>query len=323
MKRTMIIMALALSAASAATADAQVVYSRRTGPSAYLGISFGETYEKSGDTQKESIKVQAVSKDSPAEKAGVKAGDEILRVNGLAASNGKFGALAGTLAVGDTVRLRVERDGKERDITIVAAPRPAGYGMITREIIVDGDSVRGLMRKYLDSARVHLDGLNLPSIRVSPGDTFTLRVTPYGRMMPDSMFLKRDSSLTRIFRSRPGEGLLPPDMIEWNSDLGPGRIFHTFELGTRAVAGAEFNAMDEALAEYFNGKRGLLTLKVAPETPADRAGLQSGDVVLKAKDRTVQSVDDLRTIIAANPDGVKLEILRKGQVRTLEIKTRR
>jgi membrane-associated protease RseP (regulator of RpoE activity) len=320
----MISLAIALSVASAAQADAQVVYSRRSAPAAYLGIGFGETVERSGDTQKETIRVQSVSKDSPAEKAGMKVGDQILRVNGLAATNGKFGALASTLAVGDTVKLRIVRDGNERDMTIVAAARPAGYGMIRREIVIDGDSIRGRIRDYLDSARVHLDGLNLPSIRVTPGDTFTMRIAPYGRMMPDSLFVQRDSSLMRIFRSRPGEGLLPPgEWTEFHRELGPGNVFHIGELGSRSVAGAEFNEMDEALAEYFNGKRGLLTLRVAPETPADRAGLQSGDVVVKAKDRTVQTVQDLRAIIAANPEGVKLEISRKGQVRTIEIKTKR
>ena len=66
-------------------ADAQVVYTRRDVPAAYLGISFGETVERMGDSQKQSIKVQEISKDSPAEKAGMKVGDEILRVNGMAA----------------------------------------------------------------------------------------------------------------------------------------------------------------------------------------------------------------------------------------------
>ena len=79
--------------------------------------------------------------------------------------------------------------------------------------------------------------------------------------------------------------------------------------------------MDPGLADYF-GATGLLALKVLPETPADRAGLQPGDVVVKAKDRAVRTVAELRSIIAANPDGVKLEVRRKGQTRTLELKTR-
>jgi membrane-associated protease RseP (regulator of RpoE activity) len=325
MKRAIITGAIVLALAATANADAQVVY-RRSAPTAYLGISFGEIVERTADSKKESIKVQEISKDSPAEKAGMKVGDEILRVNGMAATNGKFGALASTLAVGDTVKLRIARGGSERDITIVAAPRPAGYGSAQREIIVSGDSVRRRMRDYLDSARVHLDGLNLPSIRVIPGDstTFDVRISPYRGMMPDSIFLKRDSAMVRLFRSRPGEGLLPPDVI-WESDgeLGPGRIFHSMELGRRSIAGAEFNEMDAALAEYFNGQRGLLTLRVVPETPAERAGLQAGDVVLKANDRAVKSVQELRSIIATNPDGVKLEVSRKGKTRTVEIKTKR
>jgi S1-C subfamily serine protease len=98
-------------------------------------------------------------------------------------------------------------------------------------------------------------------------------------------------------------------------------IFRSMELGARAIGGAELTEMDPSLAAYFNVDRGVLTLHVVPETPADRAGLQAGDVIVKAKDRPVYRVSDLRAIVASNPDGVKLEVLRKGQKQTLELKT--
>ncbi|MGQ0560899.1 MAG: PDZ domain-containing protein [Gemmatimonadota bacterium] len=292
MKKPMMI-ALAITIVASTSAPAQVVYTKRTAPAAYLGIRFDEKVEPEGDTQRESITVRNVSKDSPAQKAGMRAGDEILRVNGMAASNGKFRALAGILAVGDTVRLRIRRDGRESDVTIIAAPRPAGYGEFSRELVIAPDSVRHLMLRYLDAARVHLDSLRLPTIRVPGEFDFGLRVAP---KLPDPRL--------------------------WKPDLAPDVVFHSMQLGARSIAGAEFSEMDPALAQYFDGRRGLLTLRVVPETPADRAGLKPGDIVLEAKDRTVQRVSDLRAIVAANPDGMKLDIWRKGQARTLELKTR-
>ncbi|MGQ0813844.1 MAG: PDZ domain-containing protein [Gemmatimonadota bacterium] len=292
MKAIATAVAIAITIVGAGSADAQVtrkqgriVFERDKAPSAYLGLSLNTFQQDSNGTKlKQSVTVHSVAKNSPAEKAGVKVGDEIISTNGMPPFDANFGPLA----IGDTVELRIRREGKERDVTIVAEARPAGYGNTFERRIVSGP----------DSA-----GRSI------------WRFVPYS-VRPDSLFLKRDSSMLRFFRDMPRG-------FEYHGELSPGAIFQSFELGGRAIGGAEFSEMDPALAEYFNGQRGLLTLRVVPETPADRAGLQPGDVILKAKDRTVQRVSDLRAIVAANPEAVKLEISRKGQLRTIELKTRR
>ena len=67
----------------------------------------------------------------------------------------------------------------------------------------------------------------------------------------------------------------------------------------------------------------MLTLRVAAETPAARAGLMAGDIIVKANGRAVTRVAELRNALFAQPETVKLEILRKGDTRTLEIQLRR
>ena len=305
----------------AATAGQAQVIRRGASPTGYLGIRFDEIVTRGDGGNSDRIIVREVSKDSPAEKAGVKTDDEIVRINGLSTANGKFSALARTLSEGDTVTLTVKRDGKQRQFTLIAAKRPDRLAYFDREIIIAPDSVRRLMRLYLDSARVRLDSLKLPNIYIGRGPDSTM--FHFRGIGPDSIFFKGDSALTRIFRVHPGEGGLigPGRMWEFDGDLGPGMIFRNMELGARAVGGAELTEMDPGLADYF-GATGLLALKVLPETPADRAGLQPGDVIVKAKDRSVRTVAELRSVIAANPDGVKLEVRRKGAMRTLELKTR-
>ena len=308
--------------ATAAAGNAQVIVTRG-GPAGYLGIRFDEIVTRGDAGNTDRIVVREVSKDSPAEKGGIKVDDEIVRINGMVATNGKFSALARTLVEGDTVRLRVKRAGKDRDFTLIAAKRPDHLGMFTREIIIAPDSVRQLMRRYLDTARVHLDSLRLPNIYITPGDSAHGRSFFHYYSLPrDSAFMKRDSTYLRLFRARPGEPLLPNPHGEFEVELAPTRIFRSMELGARAIGGAEFTEMDPALADYFGTAGGVLTLRVLPETPADRAGLQAGDVIIKAKDRAVRTVADLRSFVAANPDGLKLEIRRKGQNRTIELKTR-
>ena len=261
--------------------------------------------------------VREVSKGSPAEKAGLRAGDEILRINGLSATNGKFAAVARTLTEGDTVKLRIKRDGKERDYTVVAAAPPAGHAAMLRDRtwVFSADSVRDLMKMYFDSARVHLDSLKLPRIWVHPGDSsFDIRIERFGRLMPfDTIAFKRDSLVTRHFRE-----LTPGERFHFE-EFGPAPIIRSIEIGSRAVAGAEFTDLDPGMKTYFGTDRGLLTLRVVPETPAARAGLQAGDVIVKANDRLVNTVADLRRILVEKPEMLKLEVLRNRETRTVEV----
>lgn len=314
----------------ASTADASAQQTRKTTASpGYLGIRFAERdFVIPGAAEKNhsnTITVNGVSKDSPADKAGVRAGDEILRVNGMSVANGKFSALAGTLTAGDTVRLRIKRGGNERDYTLIAAPRPAGYSTLPDErvIVFSADSVRGLMRMYLDSARMHLDSLKLPRVFVQPGDSsFDIRIERFGNMPFDTLIFRRDSAGMREWRERikviPGEGFRTLE-----GEMGPGVIFRSMELGRRSIAGAEFTELDPAMKSYFGTDRGLLTLRVAPETPAARAGLVPGDIVQKANGREVASVGKLRDLLLDEPASLKLEVLRKGEKKSLEIQTRR
>ncbi|HUP88895.1 MAG TPA: PDZ domain-containing protein [Longimicrobiales bacterium] len=314
-----IALALILIAGYAASANAQVrtVYIGRE-KGGYLGIRFRETTTIDNESRTDRVMIAEVSKDSPAEKAGLKSGDEVLRVNGLVASYNKFSALAQTLEEGDTVKLHVKRTGGERDFVVVAGKRP--NDLFTYRLSTD--TVRHLMRRYLDSARVHLDSLHLPDITIFKNDSmFDVRVAPW-KMMNDSTRFKRDSMVMRLFREQSGDKFREMLPEVWGAEAGPGMIFRSYELGSRSIGGAELTEVDPAMIDILKTDRGLLTLRVAPETPASRAGLQPGDVIVKANARDVRTVDELRSYIRGNAEPVKLEVLRKGTRRTLELKTR-
>ncbi len=61
---------------------------------------------------------------SPADRAGVRRGDEVVRLNGRTPDEDAVDALRERLDRGDTVRLVLRRDGREEQRTIVAAQRP-------------------------------------------------------------------------------------------------------------------------------------------------------------------------------------------------------
>lgn len=85
--------------------------------------------------------------------------------------------------------------------------------------------------------------------------------------------------------------------------------------GRDRAAGAEFQPMSPELAEFFQGAdRGLLVLRVLPETPAARLGLRPGDVVVEVGGRRIRSVTALRAALAGDsPEPVEVKWMRKGQ----------
>ncbi|MCE5294877.1 MAG: DegQ family serine endoprotease [Chlamydiales bacterium] len=83
---------------------------------------------------------------------------------------------------------------------------------------------------------------------------------------------------------------------------------------TRGYLGVSLQKIDSKLASAFNLDRseGALVAEVVKDSPADRAGLKSGDVVLKINGKLVENVGALRSTIALmKPDEkITLRVMR-------------
>ena len=90
---------------------------------------------------------------------------------------------------------------------------------------------------------------------------------------------------------------------------------------THARLGVNVQTMNQALAESFGLERpqGALVAAVAPDSPAQHAGLQPGDVVVKFNGRPVGDSGELAAMVGESTPGAKVrfEVLRGGQRRTL------
>jgi serine protease Do len=102
-------------------------------------------------------------------------------------------------------------------------------------------------------------------------------------------------------------------------------IFQTLiEKGKIVRAYLGVGLLDKAMAARngYQGKfdQGILVGRVEKNGPADRAGFQAGDIILKINGTDVNSIADLRVILDNIPIGTKLSvvILREGQSRTME-----
>lgn len=108
----------------------------------------------------------------------------------------------------------------------------------------------------------------------------------------------------------------------WAYFVGPRRVsgqVRTLFLTDFRVAGAEFRELQGDLAEYFEGAdRGLLVIRVIPDTPAARTGLREGDVVVEVNGKECHQISTLRAAVAeAGPSGeLQVVWVRKGDTHT-------
>jgi membrane-associated protease RseP (regulator of RpoE activity) len=268
------------------------------------------------------IIVAEVLKDSPADKAGLEPGDTLDQINGQAAS---FAALRGVvehLRPGDTVHLKVRREGHTHDFTLKAGKRPdylswSAFGE-PFGVTINGDSIRHTMRIFMDSARMAMDSMNLPHMIQKHDSVIIMRWSNGNRtdtiIMPRMSRMHMDSMRALIQHFPEGE-------LNLRVGPGPGMPGFTFEtVARRAIAGAELQELNDQLAQYFGVREGLLVVRVATGTPSARAGLEAGDVITAADGRSVGDLADLRRALRGREGTVKLEVMRKGKTHSLELK---
>ncbi len=81
--------------------------------------------------------------------------------------------------------------------------------------------------------------------------------------------------------------------------------------------GVEMQDMNEDLAEYFNVKEGdgVLVSRVLKDSPAEKAGLKAGDVIIEFDGKKISKAADLSRAIRKADVDEKLELIyiRKGQ----------
>lgn len=331
--------------------------------SGWIGISF--SMESDGTT--EAVHVSRVAPGSPAERAFVRAGDVVLRIDGAAATGATVERLRANLRAGDTVRLVIrEPDGDQENRLVIAAARPEGGDFVMRlptiatlpggamrGLVIDGDTVR---LPPLDSLMQHMDSLRT-QIRIlrSDGDGTVFRFegdSTMIRSLSDSSWVRefRNDSTWVRFRRDFEEHVTPELRLRFEQDFGPdgarlrvwsdsiardmarinpeierslravGEMPFLSEFAFRSLAGAEFAELNPELGRYFRRDEGLLVLKVSPESPAARAGLRAGDVVVSVGGQGVADVAALRRATARAENGrLSLEVVRDGRARTMEM----
>jgi membrane-associated protease RseP (regulator of RpoE activity) len=353
----------AMAAVSAAPAQAQQPPWTQSAPPAWLGVAYDLRWIQSGPGCESRVVIARVVPGSPAERAGLRAGDAIVAVDGDNAAALRVQLLGARLAPGDSVRLVIERSGGTRGVTAVADRRPdrpplmapADRGPI---IHVQGDTV---MASNVEAARFSpqpggpgywLAGsggeLSFRRLPARPRADLDRRVASLllcadtaGRALSlparaDMERIQEQAESLRVAIARRAIGqqdlegrtvLLREAAAARAAVAGlEGRdvlLFRTEDAlasSVRGVSGAELVTLEPELAAYFQGARdGLLVVRVAPGTAAERSGLRPGDVITAAAGRSVSTPAALRAVVTGSNGPVELAVVRQGRQRTFSL----
>jgi len=92
---------------------------------------------------------------------------------------------------------------------------------------------------------------------------------------------------------------------------------------TRGWLGVQIRPMSDEVAQVlgYDGTTGAVIEAVSPDSPAARAGLQTGDIVLRFDGAEIRELRDLTGAVAAtDPESTaQIDILRRGRAMSLEV----
>ncbi len=155
-----------------------------------------------------------------------------------------------------------------------------------------------------------------------PGQTATLRIKRDGRerdvrvklgeYTEEDAWREMEMRFPRLFVSPP----------ERSFEAIPRTRFQ-FGLETRKYIGIYVDPLNKELAEYFGAKegKGLLVSQIREGSPAEKAGLKVGDVLVKADGKELEREGDLSYIIQMKKKGdkIKVEFYRDKRIRSVEV----
>lgn len=90
----------------------------------------------------------------------------------------------------------------------------------------------------------------------------------------------------------------------------------------RGWLGVAIQDLTPALAKYFKVKEGVLVSQVFANSPAQKAGLWRGDIIIEFDGKKIKKYRELQTIVASTEVNkiVNVKVVRKGTVKNVKIK---
>ncbi len=108
------------------------------------------------------------------------------------------------------------------------------------------------------------------------------------------------------------------DNDEKESDWPP---LMTHKAPKRAYAGIHLQELSEGLAKYFSVEEGVLISDVEKGSPAEKAGIEAGDVIIRIDGIETDDAGDVQRLVRCHEPGekAKFEVVRRGEKKAIEV----
>lgn len=256
-------------------------------PDNFLGVHVVEvTRENMGHYgltgEPRGVGVQSVVKGSAAERAGLRERDVIVRFDGEAVTSvRKLNRLIDESSPEHTARLTVLRGGSEQQVSATLGKREGFAPAIGQGF--EWDFGANAARELAERYR---------------GDS--------------------ELNKQRAEELRRGGEEMRKRMEELRRNNPGGNYF--FNVGAGRRIGITSTPLGPQLADYFGVRKGVLVNSVEDGSPAARAGIKAGDVIVEAEGEQVEDSGDLSRAINKREEGdVSLSVYRDRKQRTVRV----
>ena len=279
-------------------------------PAGWLGVRGDSVAELSdadilaiGLERRAGVIIRLVSPESAAAQAGLLIGDVITRVDDFdVAGAADLRAFLSQFPAGQSVKLRAVRDHKPVEITAVLGPRPNAeiqdWNSLLNQGWHPGVSKREQVQKRYDELVARYREYQAEFKKSTP--------TAEAKEAISELTIEL-RQLQDILRT------LPPE------NSGAPRLAATPEYPTPALTGwsdvsfpAGFTGREltKQLADNLHARGGVFITKVISGSPAEKAGLKAGDVIIGTQESVLLSIAQLQAFLSSQHGPVTLKVIR-------------
>lgn len=208
----------------------------------------------------------------------------------------------------------------------------AETGVLVTDIVEDspaeeaGIEVGDVIQKF-DGQTVSSPGQLSRLVRKTPpGEKVKVEISRHGENKTITAEIGEREGIEKLYTIKISgdegeEGLLLhcPSGMEW---LGLPHCLSAW-MGSDIWLGVHTVDLTDQLAKYFDIKdgRGVLISEVVEDSPAQKAKLEAGDVIVKADGERIDDTSDLREAIDEHEEGQEMEVVvvRKGKEKTVKV----
>ncbi len=306
------------------------------------------------------VVVKEVIEDSPAEKAGIKKGDIIYKIDDEEIEDvDDLRDYVGEKEEGDTVTIFIKRKGKDINVKAILEEEEypefpelpefpfdlfkeffdifkhkhfRGFEKVEEEVAYLGVKVRELDDALKTCLGVDKGVLVEDVVVGSPADEAGIKIGDIIQKINDKE-INSENDLEEAIKDKAGKKvkiliIRRGKKKEIKVKIGKRKQYkYRYEIKIepekeeKGYLGVWLKDLDDALKSALDIDYGVIIEKVEENSPAEKAGLKEGDIILEFNGEKINSVEEVTKLIKEHPDEeVDMLILRKGKKKKIKVK---